>query len=256
MKIGIIIPARIESKRLPGKVLIEFFEMSMIQHVWERANLMHEKIPILIATDSDRISMVSKNFGADVIKTKSHHKNALSRVQEVNDLLKWDHYIVLQADEMMYIPKNLEKLHNVISSNSNVDSYNTTTDLKTAEELSDKNIVKCTIKKDNSILLMHRKPWSIAEFKEQSIFTKKICGVYSISSSALKIINDANQTKSFEHESIEQLNLLEVGLSIKSLEIKENYPSINTIEDKILAEKLLLQDETQSKILNSYINGQ
>ncbi len=73
----------------------------MIEHVWSRANLVLKNNNIIIATDNTKIAQTSKDFGAQVILTKKNHQNGLSRIGEVSNKLKWDFYIVLQADELL-----------------------------------------------------------------------------------------------------------------------------------------------------------
>ena len=90
MKIGIVIPARLNSERLPNKVLKSFLGKPMIEHIWKRANLVKPKTEIVIATDSFEIKLQCESFGAKVIMTSNNHSNGLSRVGEVAIILNWD----------------------------------------------------------------------------------------------------------------------------------------------------------------------
>ena len=110
MKVGIVIPARLQSGRLPNKVLRSFLGKTMIEHVWKRANLSQEKVEIVIATDCLEIKSVCEAFGANVVLTSDTHQNGLSRTGEVAKSLNWDFYTILQADEILIDPKNLDKL--------------------------------------------------------------------------------------------------------------------------------------------------
>ena len=58
IKIGIVIPARLESERLPRKALKIFSGIPMIEHVWRRAQLTDPVIETVIATDSEEIKKV------------------------------------------------------------------------------------------------------------------------------------------------------------------------------------------------------
>ena len=110
MTIGIVIPARLDSERLPGKVLKDFLGMPMIEHVWRRAQLTNPLLDTIIATDSYEIKKTAEKFGANCILTSKDHKNGLSRVGEIVDALKWDHYLVLQADDILIEPESLNLL--------------------------------------------------------------------------------------------------------------------------------------------------
>ena len=60
MTIGIVIPARLDSERLPGKVLKDFLGMPMIEHVWRRAQLTNPLLETVIATDSSEIKKIAE----------------------------------------------------------------------------------------------------------------------------------------------------------------------------------------------------
>ena len=62
-------PSRFESKRLPGKPLINILGKPMIQRVYERCLKAVDNELIYIATDDNRIKLVAENFGANVIMT-------------------------------------------------------------------------------------------------------------------------------------------------------------------------------------------
>ena len=174
-----MIPARLDSERLPGKVLKDFLGMPMIEHVWRRAQLTNPLLETVIATDSSEIKKTVEKFGANCILTSKDHKNGLSRVGEIVNVLKWDHYLVLQADEILIEPESLNLLARTALSNSKYQFFNLITKLEKLEEIGDVNIVKCITREDNSIITMARKSNSTAPELQQMEYTNKICGVYS-----------------------------------------------------------------------------
>lgn len=249
MKIGIVIPARLQSERLPNKVLRPFLGKVMIEHVWKRANLIEEKAEIVVATDSLEIKTVCETFGANVMLTSSKHQNGLSRTGEIAKILNWDFYVILQADEILIDPRNLELLIKTIKEENSSPFYNLITNLKKASELSDRNIVKCLIRHDNSLINIFRMSGSIASEATQMIFTKKICGLFAISHKCLNEIIDLPAQIIETNESIEQMKLIELNYQVYGVEIKDNYPSVNTeLEAKEVLE-ILSQDPYQRSIL-------
>ena len=68
MKTIIIIPARWESTRLPGKPLAMIGDKPMIQHTWERA-CESDADEVIIACDSKIVYDAATKFGAKVIWT-------------------------------------------------------------------------------------------------------------------------------------------------------------------------------------------
>ena len=248
-----MIPARLDSERLPDKVLKDFLGMPMIEHVWRRAQLTNPLLETVIATDSSKIKETAEKFGANCILTSKNHENGLSRVGEIVNLLKWDHYLVLQADEILIEPESLNLLARTTLSNSEFQFFNLITKIEKLEEISDVNIVKCLTRKDNSIITMARKSNSIAPEFDQMEYTNKICGVFSCSSNLIKELVSTNAQKIEKSESIEQMKAIEIGYGILGVPINRNYPSVNTDKEAIKALSILQSDDTQKRILDSYI---
>ena len=251
MKIGIIIPARLESERLPNKVIKSFLGKPMIEHVWRRSQLVNPKIETVIVTDSKIIKDVCEEFGARTLVTSPNHKNGLSRVGEVAGILNWDFYIVLQADEILVEPESLEKLISTLQSTKSYDFYNLITNLEDVTDLDDANVVKCLVRENNSVITIFRKSSSIASAEKQLIFTKKICGIFAISDKTLQLVVGSPPQKIEISESIEQMKIIEMGIDILGVSIVKSYPSVNTVNDALLVDKILREDELQKAIFSS-----
>ena len=252
MTIGIVIPARLDSERLPGKVLKDFLGMPMIEHVWRRAQLTNPLLETVIATDSSEIKKTAEKFGANCILTSKDHKNGLSRVGEIVNVLKWDHYLVLQADEILIEPESLNLLARTALSNSKYQFFNLITKLEKLEEIGDVNIVKCITREDNSIITMARKSNSTAPELQQMEYTNKICGVYSCSKNLLNELVNTPGQRIERSESIEQMRVIEIGQDILGVSINKNFPSVNTTNEAVLVLNQLQTNDTQISILNSY----
>ena len=247
-----MIPARLDSERLPGKVLKDFLGMPMIEHVWRRAQLTNPLLETVIATDSSEIKKTAEKFGANCILTSKDHKNGLSRVGEVANILKWDYYLVLQADEILIEPESLNLLARTTLSNSKYQFFNLITKLEKLEEIGDVNIVKCITREDNSIITMARKSNSTAPELQQMEYTNKICGVYSCSKTLLNELVNTPGQRIERSESIEQMRVIEIGQDILGVSINKNFPSVNTTNEAVLVLNQLQTNDTQISILNSY----
>ncbi len=250
MKIGIIIPARLNSERLPNKVLRQFQGKSMIEHTWQRVKLMNNQIECIIATDSNEISSVAENFGATVVKTKRSHPNGLSRAKEVLEDLDWDYVIILQADEILVVPKDLDDLFKEV--NSKYDFYNLITRIEDSNELENLNVVKCVLKQDRTILNIFRKNGLISKQNKQLEFVKKICGTFAVSRKLLLSIDLTSRSLIGLQESIEQLSILENNIEILGIEIENHFISVNTEEEAIQADLMLTNNKMQREIFSKY----
>ena len=105
MNVTIVIPARYESTRYPGKPLVSLkgasgTSKSLIQRSWEAAMSVPGVSRVVVATDDDRIESAAKSFGAEVIMTSSECRNGTERCAESLEQLDEDVEIIvnLQGD--------------------------------------------------------------------------------------------------------------------------------------------------------------
>ncbi|HSG64980.1 MAG TPA: 3-deoxy-manno-octulosonate cytidylyltransferase, partial [Gammaproteobacteria bacterium] len=104
----IIIPARYDSTRLPGKPLCDIAGKSLLQRVYELARTAGAARTI-IATDDERIASAASAFGAETCMTSSAHRSGTERIGEVVQGLGLDEdelVVNLQGDEPL-MPKGL-----------------------------------------------------------------------------------------------------------------------------------------------------
>src|SRR5215469_4879682 len=78
-----IIPARYASTRFPGKALARLHNLSIIEHVYNRALQAHTLTSVIIATDDWRIFDVARGFGAMAQMTSPNHSSGTERAAEV-----------------------------------------------------------------------------------------------------------------------------------------------------------------------------
>ena len=77
----IVIPARMQATRLPGKPLAVIHDKPMIVHVWERA-MAARCGRVIVATDSDQIAAAIAAVGGEAIMTRIDHPSGSDRVFE------------------------------------------------------------------------------------------------------------------------------------------------------------------------------
>ena len=102
----IVIPARFDSQRLPGKPLFDIAGKSLIQRVYERA-LQSDADTITVATDNQQIFDAVEAFEGAVCMTNKDHLSGTDRVAEATELLDLDEdslVLNLQGDEPLVSP--------------------------------------------------------------------------------------------------------------------------------------------------------
>ena len=105
----LVIPARLNSTRLPKKLLIKIQGKSIIERTYKCAlKALGEKERIIIATDSNEIKYECESFGARVIMTSENCLTGTDRVAEVAEKVEADQYINLQGDEPIFPDEELK----------------------------------------------------------------------------------------------------------------------------------------------------
>src|SRR5215471_10847017 len=89
-----VIPARLHSTRLPGKVLIEIEGKSLIQHVYERVQQARTVQRIVVATDDRKVAATVEQFGGIAVMTGAEHQSGTDRIAEAAEHLLPDGIIV------------------------------------------------------------------------------------------------------------------------------------------------------------------
>lgn len=78
-----VIPARLESERLPRKPLHVIAGRPLIEWVWRRVATFAVLDRVVVATDSEEIADACRAMGADVTMTSAAHGSGTERVAEV-----------------------------------------------------------------------------------------------------------------------------------------------------------------------------
>jgi 3-deoxy-manno-octulosonate cytidylyltransferase (CMP-KDO synthetase) len=93
-----VIPARLDSQRLPGKVLLNIGSKPMVHWVYERAQQSPLLSALIVATDSDRVRQYCEGHDIPVIMTRQHPSGS-DRLHEVMERTDGDIYVNIQGDE-------------------------------------------------------------------------------------------------------------------------------------------------------------
>ena len=108
----IVIPARYDSSRFPGKVLAMINGKSMLEHVFHNS-LSSNASSVFIATDSKKIYESSKDYTDNVFMTSDDNKNGTERIADLAKLLDWNKkklIINVQADQPFLKADNIDFL--------------------------------------------------------------------------------------------------------------------------------------------------
>ena len=104
-----IIPARYQSTRLEGKMLIQISGKEMIQRVYEQATKAQYLESVIVATDDERIKTFVESFGGNVVMTSPHHPSGTDRVAEAAKHFDTDIVMNIQGDHPFIDPKMIDE---------------------------------------------------------------------------------------------------------------------------------------------------
>ena len=227
----IIIPARLESTRLPDKVLLDIAGQSMLQRVWGAA-CDAQAGPVYIATDNQKVADTASQFGAQVLMS-GEQDSGTSRIAEVIGQLSLgsdDVVINLQGDEPLMPPAILKALASFASQQS-ADAYSIYSRLIDSMRIDDPNCVKVVCDHNNRALYFSRSRIpALREAGDAEYLMHH--GVYAYRASLLQQWSGLAHGPLEQAERLEQLRLLENGKSIAMLEASEAIPvGVDTTED-------------------------
>ena len=94
-----IIPARLQSKRFPKKILFPIDEKPMVVHVYENVKKSESIDDVIIAVDDEETVKELKKWKVKTIMTDSTHHSGTDRVHEVSKDKNADVVVNVQADE-------------------------------------------------------------------------------------------------------------------------------------------------------------
>lgn len=233
---AIVIPARYQSTRFPGKPLVNIHGKPMIQHVWERCCLAVKQDKVYIATDNYKIKEKANNFGAQVIMTSESCLTGTDRLAEANEILECELIINVQGDEPLINPKDIIKIKEAFIRERKI--INAMSKIKDKEEFFSLNIPKVVTTLDGNLLYMTRSPVPINKKKGFTNSYKQVC-IYAFGKEHLSFFrNNKNKTPLENEEDIEILRFLENGYPIKMVEIFNESYAVDIPEDLKKIEKV------------------
>ena len=110
MKFTVVIPARYDSSRFPGKPLKKILNVPMLLRTYRQCAKIFDNSQIIVASDSTKIINFCKKNQINAISTSSKCLTGTDRVAEVANKIDADVYINVQGDEPIFNPSDLKLL--------------------------------------------------------------------------------------------------------------------------------------------------
>jgi len=244
----IVIPARYDSTRFPGKPLAPLKGKPIIQHVYEnsRGSLLSREV--IVATDSETIFEKVLSFGGKAVMTSRDHESGTDRIAEVARSLRCDIIVNVQADEPLIRPEMIDDVIGLLS-DEKADMGTLVKEIQNPEEVIDPNVVKAVFGQDGFALYFsrapipyHRDKWKDLdrfEIQRSKFNVFKHIGIYSYRREVLIKLAGMKPSRLEEREKLEQLRALENGFMIKVKETSSETIGVDTPQDLERVERWL-----------------
>ncbi|MCZ4371928.1 3-deoxy-manno-octulosonate cytidylyltransferase [Vibrio plantisponsor] len=247
MSFTVVIPARYQSTRLPGKPLADIGGKPMIQWVYEQSLLAGAE-RVIIATDDARVEQAVKAFGGTVCMTSPDHQSGTERLAEVVALMgiEDDHIIVnVQGDEPLIPPAIVRQVADNLAA-SNAPMATLAVEIDHESEVFNPNAVKVVTDKDGYALYFSRAtiPWDRDNFASQDKTIvqplMRHIGIYAYRAGFINTYINWQPSQLEKIECLEQLRVLWYGEKIHVAVALEAPPAgVDTPEDLELVRSIV-----------------
>ncbi len=238
MRICGVIPARLDSTRLPRKLLLDVTGRPLIQHTWERARAAPALSELVVAADSPEIVRVVEALGGRAVLTGAH-PSGTDRIAEVvsRRLVDADIFVNIQGDEPDLAPEHVALAVRALVECSDADMATLGTPIRTLEEVTDNACVKVVSSGTGRALYFSREPIPhVRDRDRENVLSAKApwvrhVGLYAYRRNALLRMAALPVSPLERWERLEQLRALEDGFRIQVALVEHSPPGIDTPED-------------------------
>ncbi len=229
----VLIPARLESTRFPGKPLADFGGEPMIVHVWRRA-VEAGVGPVVVACAEPEIAEAVRSAGGEAVLTRPDHPSGSDRIFEALESIdqdaRFDAVVNVQCDQPTLRPA-LPRAALGLLDDPEVDIGTLACEIADEAERTDPNVVKAVVSRAagesrGRALYFSRAP---VPFGDGPLFHHS--GLYAYRRCALERFVALPASPLEQRERLEQLRALEAGMRIDVACVDGPLIDVNTPDD-------------------------
>lgn len=240
MKYVVVIPARYESSRLPGKPLVNLCGVPMIVRTYRQCIQAADPSLVYVATDDERIQTVCAAEGIQVVMTSSACLTGTDRVAELARQIEADVYINVQGDEPVFNPDDLRLLIEAAQAQPD-DVINGYCPINNDEHFRSTSTPKVVIRPDGRLLYMSRA--TIPSNKQNGFVEgwRQVCAYAFPRAALLAFAEKKGKTPLEAIEDIEILRFLELGWEVQMIPMSDSSIAVDNPHDVGQAEAAILE---------------
>ena len=224
----IVIPARMQATRLPGKPLAEINGRPMIAHVIDRAKEA-DIGPVVVAAAENEIAEAAEQYGAKAVLTDPDLPSGSDRIKAALDSLdkdrKHDIVINVQGDIPTISPLSIRAVLTPLEEPS-VDISTLVAEIKNQEELLNPNVVKAVLAASGRALYFSR---ALVPTGSGPVYHH--IGLYGYRRMALERFVQLQPSPLELRERLEQLRALEDGMVISAAVVDDIPLGVDDLDD-------------------------
>jgi len=229
MNTAIIVPARLDSKRFPNKLLHIINGKPLIIWTAERISSEAGDIPLYFAVEDRELQEVLAGSGYNAIMACGKFKNGTDRIAKANKQILADYIINVQADEPLVCGEHIDQLLYLIKS-SDTDVATLAYPSDDCQDFLDPNCVKVVLDNLSNAIYFSRSPIPYDRNKSDGSFLHHI-GIYGYTSDYLNKITSIPESNLEKIEKLEQLRALEFNFKIKVAITKNKTFGVDKLSD-------------------------
>jgi len=246
-KCVVAVPARLQSSRLPNKVLADIGGKPMIQRVLERCRESTAVDTVVLCTDSQELQQRASAWGFPVLMTAESCSSGSDRIASVADALMalaWGDttpvaeqtaVINVQGDQPFIDPHVIDAMAAEFRRLDPVPSVVTPVYGLKPETVHNPNVVKTLLSHDGRALyfsrsaIPHVRDVDPSDWHRHTTYWGHV-GMYGFRGDVLAGWNRLPASPLEDLERLEQLRLIEAGLTIATFEVQGTSLSVDTAE--------------------------
>jgi 3-deoxy-manno-octulosonate cytidylyltransferase (CMP-KDO synthetase) len=234
-----VIPARLASTRLPRKVLGDIAGEPMLAWVYAAAKACPQLDEVIVATDSSEVQQLCDQRGWRCLLTSPDLPSGTDRLYAVSRVVDADIYVNIQGDEPLLLPEHITAILALFTAD---DIDVTTPKVRcTPEDIVNPNAVKVVTALDGRALYFSRSTIPFDRDGQGNATYWKHLGLYAYRRVALERFAALSPSELERSERLEQLRLLENGISIYVAETAHDTIGVDTEADRLRVEAILLK---------------
>ena len=240
-----MVPARLQSSRLPEKALIDIAGMPMVIHTCKRAQLAKSLDEIYLATDSGVIKQAGESYGVKVIMTGAHHQTGSDRLAEACQCIDCDIVVNIQGDEPLVNPDHIDAIVEPLLRDPSLQIAVGVTPYKKKNSASD---IKAVLDLEGNVMYCSRTDLpSDARTPVKELL--KMVFIVPFRKGFLLQYTSWDPTPLEQVEYNEYLRVLERGVKIRAVKVDDAKISVDTPEDLGEVRQLMLADLLRHKYM-------